>query len=200
LQNQTITDYLNTLIQLTLQVEVTDLAGSTLSLEEGADRAIQMIIDVKSASGKVMLGGNGGSLAIASHAQNDLSESGGVRAMVFTEQPVLTARSNDHGYGSVFERPIELWAEPGDLLVTVSSSGKSENILRALRMAREMKCKLMTFSGFSPDNPSRRLGDLNFYVPSSVYAYVECAHTALIHYLTAGITANIMTPKSGARL
>jgi len=198
LQNQTINDYLHNLFELTLQVRVTDLAGTTLSLEEGAERGVRMITDVRSASRKVMLGGNGGSAAIVSHAQNDLSETGGVRAMVFTEQPVLTARANDHGYGSVLERPIDLWAEPEDLLVTVSSSGKSENILRALEMARKKRCRLMTFSGFSPDNPSRSLGDLNFYVPSSVYAYVESAHVALIHFLTAGVTATFTAPNTGA--
>ena len=197
LQELTVTDYLHRLSQLMLQVQVTDLAGTTLSLEEGADRAVQLIVDVESASRKVMLGGNGGSSAIVSHAQNDLSESSNVRAMVFTEQPVLTARANDHGYGSVFERPIEMWAEPGDLLVTVSSSGKSENIIRALRMARSKGCNLMTFSGFAADNPSRLLGDLNFYVPSTVYVYVETAHTALLHYLTTRISATIMVPISG---
>ena len=110
------------------------------------------------------------------------------------EQPVLTARSNDFGYGSVFERPIELWAEPGDLWMSVSSSGKSKNIVRALHMARTKQCKLITFSGFSPENPSRLLGDLNFYVPSSVYAYVETAHMALIHFLTAGPALNANKP------
>ena len=196
LQEKIITDYLNTLNKLMLQVQVTDMAGTTLPLEEGADRAIQMIIDVRSASRKVMLGGNGGSAAIVSHVENDLSESSGVRAMVFTEQPVLTARANDHGYGSVFERPVEMWAEPGDLMVTVSSSGRSENILRGLQMARKKGCKLITFSGFDADNPSRRLGDLNFYVPCSVYAYVETAHMALIHFLTAGPAIN--ETKTGA--
>ena len=190
MQDRTITEYLNNLSELTLQVEVTDLTGSSLSLDEGADRAVRLIIDVRSVSRKVMLGGNGGSAAIVSHAQNDLSESAGVRAMVFTEEPVLTARANDHGYGSVFERPIELWAEPGDLMVTVSSSGKSENIIRALKAARKQGCNLVTFSGFIPENPSRSLGDINFYVPSSVYAYVETAHMALIHFLTAGPAIN----------
>ena len=193
----TITDYLNRLSQLMLQVQVTDLAGTTLSLEEGADRAVQMFVDVRSASRKVMLGGNGGSSAIVSHVENDLSESSKVRAMVFTEQPVLTARANDHGYGSVFERPIEMWAEPGDLLVTVSSSGKSENIIRALQMARSKGCDLMTFSGFAADNPSRLLGDLNIYVPSSDYVYVETAHTALLHYLTTRVSATAMASTPG---
>ena len=109
--------------------------------------------------------------------------------MVFTEQPVLTARANDYGFASVFERPIELWAEPKDLLVTVSSSGKSENIVRALETAPKKQCKLMTFSGFDSDNQSRLLGDVNFYVPSSVFAYVETAHTALIHLFTTRLPA-----------
>ena len=190
------TDYLRELNQLMVQTEVTDLAGATLTLEDGANRAIEMITLVKSNSGKVMLGGNGGSSAIVSHVQNDLSEAAGVRSMVFTEDAVLTARANDFGYGSVFERPIELWAEPGDLMVTVSSSGQSENIIRALRLAREKKCNLITFSGFSADNPSRGLGDLNFYVSSSVYGYVETAHMSLIHYLTSRVTLAV---KSGAQ-
>jgi len=179
-----------------LETQATDLAGSILTLEEGANRAVKMIGEVHSNAGKVMLGGNGGSSAIVSHVQNDLSEAAGVRSMVFTEEPVLTARANDHGYGSVFERPIELWAEPGDLMVTVSSSGQSENIVRALRMAREKKCNLITFSGFKPDNPSRGLGDINFYVSSSVYGYVETAHMSLIHYLTGRATEIIMEGKS----
>jgi D-sedoheptulose 7-phosphate isomerase len=197
LQERTVNDYLHRLSEFTLQTEVTDSAGKTLSLEEGAVKAVQMFIDVRSGARKVMLCGNGGSAAIVSHVQNDLCESGGVRAMVFTEQPVLTARANDFGYGSVYERPVELWAEPGDLVMTVSSSGKSENIIRTLNAARKKQCNLITFSGFNPDNPSRQLGDLNFYVPTSVYAYVECAHMVLIHYLTAGVTATVTAPNTG---
>ena len=199
MQAKTMIDYLQHLNQLMLDTQTTDLAGNAMTLEEGANRAVEMIGKVHSNLGKVMLGGNGGSSAIVSHVQNDLSEAAGVRSMVFTEEPVLTARANDHGYGSVFERPIELWAEPGDLLVTVSSSGQSENIIRALKMAREKKCDLITFSGFKPDNPSRSLGDINFYVPSSVYGYVETAHMSLIHYLTGMVTETIKAPRSGDR-
>lgn len=188
-------DYLQHLNQLMLDTQTTDLCGNSLTLEEGACLAVKMIGNVHANSGKVMLGGNGGSSAIVSHVQNDLSEAAGIRSMVFTEEPVLTARANDYGYGSVFERPIELWAEPGDLLVTVSSSGQSENIIRALKMARKKKCDLITFSGFEPDNPSRSLGDLNFYVPSSIYGYVETAHMSLIHYLTGMATETIKSSR-----
>lgn len=189
MNQKTITEYLNTLSDLTAATEVTDGRGEALSLESGSASAIQMLVDARSASRKVMLAGNGGSSAIVSHVQNDLAEAGGVRAMVFTESPVLTARANDFGYPSVFERPIELWGEPDDLLLTVSSSGQSENIIRALNAAKEKRCKAITFSGFKPDNPSRSLGDLNFYVPSEVYAYVETIHMSLLHFLTTGLPA-----------
>ena len=181
---QKVTDYFSTLSQLLLAIEATDQQGNALSLEQGTEKAVQMILDVKSVSRKVLLAGNGGSSAIVSHMQNDLCKSSGVKAMVFTEQPLLTALANDDGYGSVFEWPISLWAEPGDLLLTVSSSGQSENIVRSLAAARTRECKLITLSGFNPDNTSRQMGDLNFYVPSHVYGYVESAHTALAHYLT----------------
>ena len=185
MQERTVNDYLNKLSELTLQALVTDSAGMTISLEEGAEKAVRMLIDLRAGSRKVMLGGNGGSAAIVSHVQNDLSEAAGVRAMVFTEQPLLTALANDEGYVSVFEWPIVLWAEPGDLLITVSSSGRSENIVRALAAAREKDCGIITLSGFDTDNSSRQMGNVNFYVPSHVYAYVETAHTALAHYLTS---------------
>ena len=179
-----VTDYFSTLSQLLLSIEATGRQGAALSLEEGSEQAVQLVADVKSASRKILLAGNGGSSAIVSHMQNDLCKSAGVKAMVFTEQPLLTALANDDGYGSVFEWPIGLWAEAGDLLLTVSSSGQSENIVRALTAAREKSCKVITLSGFKSDNASRQMGDLNFYVPSSVYGYVESAHTALAHYLT----------------
>ena len=131
-----------------------------------------------------MLIGNGGSAAIASHMQNDLCKAVGVRAMVFNEPSLLTALSNDHGYGCVFERPTELWADNGDLLLAISSSGQSENILRAVRASVAQGCQVITFSGFGADNPLRRMGHLNFYVPSQVYGYVELVHSTLAHFLT----------------
>ena len=114
----------------------------------------------------------------------DLYKGSGVRGMVFTEPSLLTALANDDGYGSAYAQQTHLWGDPGDLLITVSSSGKSENILRAAQAARDNGCKVITLTGFAPDNPSRRLGDLNFYVNSLEYGFVETAHAALTHYIT----------------
>ncbi len=190
--HQTATTYFHNLFELLLGTQVTDRPGMALSLEEGISRAVEMILqdgipfreDRPAALRKVMLIGNGGSAAIVSHMQNDLCKSVGVRAMVFNEPPLLTALANDHGYGYAFERLVELWADPGDLMLAMSSSGRSENILRAVWAALERRCQVMTFSGFRADNPLRKMGDLNFYVPAQAYGYVEVAHTALVHLLT----------------
>ena len=166
-------------------IEVTDSKGAEVSLQEGTEQTVQMLLDTRASSQKVLLAGNGGSAAIVSHVQNDLCKATGVKAMVFTEQPLLTALANDDGYGSVFEWPVRMWADANDLFITVSSSGQSENIVRGLQAARENGCQLITMSGFNPNNSSRQLGDLNFYVPSNIYAYVETVHTALAHYITS---------------
>jgi D-sedoheptulose 7-phosphate isomerase len=167
-----------------LSIQVTDHDNTVLDLEEGAEKAVQMILDAEASSLKVMITGNGGSATIASHVHADLYKGVGVKSLVFTEQALLTALANDDGYGSVYEGPVRQWSQTGDLLITVSSSGGSENILRAATSARELGCGVITLTGFKPDNPSRKLGDINFYVDSSEYGFVETAHAALTHYLT----------------
>jgi D-sedoheptulose 7-phosphate isomerase len=94
------------------------------------------------------------------------------------------ALANDEGYASVFERPLDVWAEPGDILIAVSSSGVSENIVRAARSALRHDMTLITLSGFEPSNPLRQSGHLNFYVPSHHYGMVEQTHSVLTHHFS----------------
>lgn len=173
--------YFQNLSALMIQTKVTNQKDISIPLEEGIRRVIDEILQN---GRKVMVIGNGGSAAIASHVHNDLCKAVGVRALVFNELPLLTALSNDHGYGRVFEKPVRLWAEPNDLLFAISSSGQSENILLAVQAARDKGCAVMTFSGFSSKNPLRQMGDLNFYVPSLSYGEVEVSHLALLHFVT----------------
>ena len=108
-----------------LSIQVTDRNSAVLDLEEGAKKAVQMILDAEASSGKVMITGNGGSSTIASHVHADLYKGVGVKSLVFTEQALLTALANDDGYGSVYEGPVRQWSQTGDLLIPVSSSGGS---------------------------------------------------------------------------
>ena len=176
-------DYFQTLSELLLNMEVTDGDGAEITLEEGVSRASEKLVAVAPGSHKVMVIGNGGSAAIAAHMQNDLCKAVGIRAMVFNEPSLLTALSNDDGYETVFETPIRMWGEEGDILLSISSSGQSENILRGARAADSRGCTSITFSGFKPDNPLRKMGELNFYISSMTYGFVEVAHTALAHLL-----------------
>jgi D-sedoheptulose 7-phosphate isomerase len=149
---------------------------------------------VKDSNAKILLIGNGGSAALVSHMQNDLCKTVGVRAMVFTEGSLLTATANDDGYHAVFRRPVELWAEAHDLLIAVSSSGESENIVNAAIAAKAKGCRLVTMTGFSPMNRLRRLGDVNVYVPAATYGYVETAHALIAHCLTDNAVLRTAAP------
>lgn len=92
----------------------------------------------------------------------------------------MSCIGNDFGYAAVFQKPIEMFAEPGDILVAISSSGQSANIINGVAAARAKGCHIISLSGFLADNPLRQLGDFNFYVPSNRYGYVELAHSVLI--------------------
>jgi len=166
------------------RVEVTTRDGAGLPADDGIAAVIELIVTLKHQGGKALLIGNGGSAAIVSHMHNDLCKALGVRAIVFNETPLLTALANDEGYPEVFHRPIQLWADRHDVLISVSSAGESENIVKASALARDKGCKVVTFSGFKPTNRLRQIGDLNVYVPASTYGYVEMAHSVIAHCVT----------------
>lgn len=111
----------------------------------------------------------------------DWTKNAAVKSLAYNDIAFLTAIGNDLGYDQVFAHPVGWFGDEGDLLVTISSSGNSPSILRAIEAARERKMKVVTFSGMKADNASRKLGDLNFYIPAWTYGIVECAHQILLH-------------------
>lgn len=173
--------YISVLSDLLRQTAVTDLDGATLSLDEGFRRVNAAAGETHARGNKIMFIGNGGSAAISSHLAIDYLKNGGMRAMALNDAATLTALGNDLGYDKVFATQLKLHALPGDLLVAISSSGRSANILNAVEAARTKDCRIITFSGFSEDNPLRRCGDVNFYINSGQYGFVEVGHLALCH-------------------
>lgn len=144
-------------------------------------KATDMLKATEKNGSKIILIGNGGSAAIAEHMAIDLTKNAGLRAIAFSGTPLFTAFSNDFGHEKVFQKYIEIFTEKDDLLIAISSSGRSRNILNACKVAREKEMKIITFSGFGPNNPLRKLGNLNFWVDSKAYGYVEISHNLLIH-------------------
>ncbi len=177
------TQYLKDLGDLFLKIESSHASKGSLSLEEGMEEAISMIVKCSTQGNKIIFIGNGGSAAISSHQSVDYWKNGGMRAIAFNDTSLLTCVGNDYGYEHVFEKPIEMFADKGDLLIAISSSGKSPNILNGVKMAKSLGCPALTLSGFKPDNPLRGLGDLNFYVPAptGAYGFVEISHETLSH-------------------
>jgi D-sedoheptulose 7-phosphate isomerase len=171
------------------RIEASDHVGGVLSCSDAMDRAVALVRGQTAAGCKVMFVGNGGSAAIASHQAVDYWKNGGMRAVSFNDGALLTCVGNDFGYAHVFEKPIEMFADPGDVLIAISSSGRSENILRAAAAGARARCRVITLSGFGVDNPLRRLGELNFYLPSDSYGYVEITHLAICYCILDTIIA-----------
>lgn len=136
-------------------------------------------------SNRILFVGNGGSAAIASHMAVDFSKNGGKPALAFNDASMLTCVSNDYGYENVFAKPIEWFSSPFDALVAISSSGRSENVLRAVERFtyRHSVKSIITLSGFDSDNYLRAMGAVNFWVDSHDYGVVELTHAAILHSL-----------------
>lgn len=141
------------------------------------NQTVEMIVSTSQNGRKIIIVGNGGSSAIASHVSVDLTKNAKIRAINFNEADLITCFANDYGYERWVEKAIEFYADSGDLVILISSSGTSKNIVNGGRRAKNMDLKVITFSGFSPDNPLRQLGDINFWVNSKAYNIIETTHS-----------------------
>ena len=127
-------------------------------------------------SGKIIIVGNGGSAAIASHVSIDLTKAANIRSINFNEASLLTCFSNDYGYEHWVSKAIEFYANKNDLVIFISSSGQSKNIINGAIKAKELNLPLITLTGFKGNNPLKEMGDINLWVDSSSYNIVETTH------------------------
>jgi D-sedoheptulose 7-phosphate isomerase len=126
--------------------------------------------------GKTMAMGNGASASIASHISTDLSKGAGIRTVNFNDANLITALSNDYGYENWMAKAVEIYGDSGDIVILVSSSGSSKNVIKAASVAKRMDMKIVTLSGFMADNPLKQCGDLNLWVESKAYNIIENMH------------------------
>jgi D-sedoheptulose 7-phosphate isomerase len=130
----------------------------------------------------IYLIGNGASASMASHFAGDLAKNAHLHTEVFSDLSLVTAIANDMGYEHVFSEPLSRRAQKGDMLIAISSSGRSPNVLAAVKVARAHKLTVVTLSGMAGKNPLRASGDLNFYVPAKSYGYAETCHSSILHH------------------
>lgn len=137
---------------------------------------VHLLAGIKAKQRKIVLVGNGGSAAMASHVAVDLTKACGIRAVNFNEADLITCFANDYGYENWVSEALKAYADPGDCVVLISSSGQSKNIISAAVQTKTIGCSLITLSGFRSDNPLRTLGDINLWVDSTNYNIVEMTH------------------------
>ena len=144
----------------------TDVSQKLIKMKE-------MLLEVKKNGKKVIIAGNGGSAAMASHVAVDFTKQGGIRTINFNEADLITCFANDYGYDHWVAKAIEFYGDEGDMVILISSSGNSKNIVNAASTAKLLGMRVITFTGFKPDNPLKQEGVLNFWVDSKAYNIVE---------------------------
>ncbi|OGS08974.1 MAG: hypothetical protein A2270_04720 [Elusimicrobia bacterium RIFOXYA12_FULL_51_18] len=162
----------------------TDHSGAPRPFADAVSGVVARISALRGTSAKVIAVGNGGSAAVVNHFVLDLWNNANIRAVSFSDASLLTCVANDYGYPNVFRKPVEMFSDKGDILMAVSSSGRSENILHAVEEAKAKGLWCVTMSGFKQGNPLSRLGDVNIFINSGSYGMVELAHSVLCHYLS----------------
>ena len=158
-------------------------------------RFVQTLLDARERSATVFFIGNGGSAATASHFANDLAYGTNeyekpFRVLSLTDNvPVLTAIGNDNGYEEVFVRQLKIMSRPGDVLVAISASGNSPNLLRAMEHAKSVGIKTVALTAFD-GGKMKLLADDGVHVPTAPKEYgpAEDAHMVLDHLIGAYLT------------
>ena len=130
----------------------------------------------------IYLIGNGASASMASHFAADLAKNADLHTQVFTDTSLITAVANDMSYDMVFVAPLRRRLKVGDMVVAISSSGNSPNVLKAVEFAASRKATVVTLSAMRPTNALRASGALNFWLPADTYGMAETGHAAILHH------------------
>lgn len=177
------TKHLENMNRLISKMEVV-YQGRPVTADEAFELLFARTLRLRAENGTLFCIGNGASAAISSHFSADMAKNGALHTEVFTDLALITAISNDMGFENVYTEPFSRRAKPGDMLVAISSSGRSPNILKCARRAADFQTDVVTFSAMDPGNPLRECGFLNFYVPARLYGNAESLHAMLLHYWT----------------
>ena len=140
------------------------------------EKLYQLILKIKKNNKKIIIVGNGGSAAIASHFSVDVTKNGGVRCINFNESDLLTCFANDYGYENWVKQALKFYCDNGDLVILISASGNSKNMINAAKYLKQRNNKLITFTGFNGKNLLSKYGHINLKVNSNKYNFIENTH------------------------
>lgn len=179
--NLSFSDRLSNFKSVLADVRLTDSAALDLSIESGLQDVYLSLSKLRDVSGSLYIIGNGGSAGVASHASTDFFNVAKIKTFTLHESSLLTCMTNDFGYENAFARMLDQVINKNDLLIAISSSGNSINIRNAVDIAKKHHANIITLSGFSEDNPLRKMGNINIWLNSYDYGFVEIGHQFLLH-------------------
>ncbi|MFI5150091.1 MAG: SIS domain-containing protein [Bacteroidia bacterium] len=139
-------------------------------------------------SKRIFFIGNGGSNSICSHMMEDFAKMGRFPTFAFSDPALITCYANDYGYENAMMEWLKIHFTEGDLLIAISSSGESKNILNSAAYINSLQGNVITLSGFKPGNALSKTGKINMYLPVSNYGIVESFHQVLLHIILDMIT------------
>jgi D-sedoheptulose 7-phosphate isomerase len=148
-------------------------------IQKSLEDALPVFKSVK----RIFFLGNGGSNSICSHMMEDYGKIARFRTYAFSDSSLITCYANDYGFENSMMEWLKLHFDSGDLLVAVSSSGESKNIINAAAYALEANGKLITLTGFAENNTLSRMGEINFHLPIKNYGIVESFHQVILHVI-----------------
>ena len=147
------------------------------NITEKIIKSKNILIEANKKNKKIMIFGNGGSAAIASHFSVDLTKNAKVRCFNFNESDLITCFSNDYGYEKWVQKAVNFYGDEGDVLIIISASGKSKNMILGCEAAKEKKfSNIITFTGNEKNNPVSKMGSINFWIDSKAYNFIENIH------------------------
>jgi D-sedoheptulose 7-phosphate isomerase len=131
---------------------------------------------------KVVFIGNGGSASIASHVSVDLTKNAKIRSVNFNEADLITCFANDFGHENWMKEALRMYCDNNDVVVLISSSGKSRNIVNAAKWCVKSNLNLITLTGNSSSNPLKKINTkgINFWINSKAYNHIELAHLFIL--------------------
>ncbi|MBF0452394.1 MAG: SIS domain-containing protein [Candidatus Magnetomorum sp.] len=173
---------IETLSQCLSDISFRTFEGVEISSDNGFSEWFQRTQIIRKSNNTIFFVGNGASASMASHMAADVAKNGRIRTQVFTDVSLITAIANDISYDEVFAEPVRLQLIENDMLIAISSSGNSTNVIRACEECRKKGGQVITLSAMKRDNALQSMGDINIYIPAQTYGWAESGHAAILHY------------------
>jgi D-sedoheptulose 7-phosphate isomerase len=153
-----------------------------ISFDKKIIECVKFFKKCNSLNKKIIFLGNGGSASIASHVSVDLTKNAKIRSINFNEPDLITCFANDFGHENWMKEALKMYYDKNDIVVLISSSGKSANIVKAAKWCVESNIRLITFTGCLRANPVNKLNKngLNFWINSKAYNHIELSHLFLL--------------------